>query len=44
MTTKKVPTQRSSHRSCSKTGVLKNFTKITGENLCQSRVFNKVAN
>ena len=35
---------RSSHRRCSiKNGVLKNFAKLTGKHLCQSLVFNKVA-
>ena len=35
---------RSSHRRCSvKIGVLRNFTKFTGKDLCQSLFFNKVA-
>ena len=35
---------RSSHQRCSiKTGVLRNFAKFTGKNLCQNLVFNKVA-
>ena len=35
---------RSSHRNCSvRNGVLKNLTKFTEENLCQSVFFNKVA-
>ena len=34
---------RSSHQRCSmKKGILKNFTKFTGEHLCQSFFFNKV--
>ena len=34
---------RSRHRRCSvKKGVLRNFEKFTGENLCQSLFFNKV--
>ena len=37
-------TVRSSHRRCSvKKGVLGNFAKFTGEHLCQSLFFNKVA-
>ena len=37
-------TNRSSHHSCSmKKGVLRNFTKFTGNHLCQSLFFNKVA-
>ena len=35
---------RSSHRRCSiKKGVLENFAKFAGKNLCQSLFFNKVA-
>ena len=35
---------RSSHRRCSvRKGVLRNFTKSTGKQLCQSLFFNKVA-
>ena len=35
---------RSSHQRCSmKKGVLRNFTKFTGKQLCQSLFFNKVA-
>ena len=35
---------RSSHRRCSiKKGVLKNFTKFTGNHMCQNLFFNKVA-
>ena len=35
---------RSSHQRCSmKKGVLKNFTKFTGNHLCQSLFLNKVA-
>ena len=35
---------RSRHRRCSvRKGVLKNFAKFTGKNLCQSLFFNKVA-
>ena len=35
---------RSSHRRCSVTkGVLRNFAKFPGEDLCQSLFFNKVA-
>ena len=35
---------RSSHRRCSiKTGVLKNFAKLTGKHLCQSLFFDKGA-
>ena len=35
---------RSSHQGCSiKKGVLKNFAKFTGKQLCQSLFFNKVA-
>ena len=35
---------RSSHQRCSvKKGVLKNFIKFTGEDLCQSLFFNKIA-
>ena len=35
---------RSSHRRCSvRKGVLRNFAKFTGKNLCQSLFFNKVA-
>ena len=35
---------RSSHRRCStRKGVLTNFTKFTGKDLCQSLFFNKVA-
>ena len=35
---------RSSHQSCSmKKGVLRNFAKFTGNHLCQSLFFNKVA-
>ena len=35
---------RSSHQRCSiEKGVLRNFTKFTGERLCQSLFFNKVA-
>ena len=35
---------RSSHRRCSvKKGVLRNFAKFTGKDLCQSLFFNKVA-
>ena len=35
---------RSSHQRCSiKKGILRNFTKFTGERLCQSLFFNKVA-
>ena len=34
---------RSSHRRCFvKKGVLKNFTKLTGNSLCQSLFFNKL--
>ena len=37
-------TVTSSHRRCSvKKGVLRNFAKFTGKNLCQSLFFNKVA-
>ena len=36
-------TSRSSHRSCSvKKGVLRNFAKFRGKQLCQSLFFNKV--
>ena len=35
---------RSSHRRCSvKNGVLRNFAKFTGKDLCQSPFYNKVA-
>ena len=35
---------RNNHRGCSvKKGVLRNFTKFTGKQLCQSLFFNKVA-
>ena len=35
---------RSSHQRCSmKKGVLRNFTKFTRKNMCQSLFFNKVA-
>ena len=35
---------RSSHRMCSvKEGILRNFANFTGEHLCQSLFFNKVA-
>ena len=35
---------RSSHQRCSvKKGVLRNFAKFTGKDLCQSHFFNKVA-
>ena len=35
---------RSSHERCSrKKGVLRNFPKLTGQHLCQSLFFNKVA-
>ena len=35
---------RSSHQRCSmKKGVLRDFTKFTGKDLCQSLFFNKVA-
>ena len=37
-------TCRSSHRRCSvRKGVLRNFTKFTGKQLCQNLFFNKVA-
>ena len=35
---------RSNHRRCSiRKGVLRNFSKFTGKQLCQSLYFNKVA-
>ena len=35
---------KSSHQRCSiRKGVLRNFTKFTGKQLCQSLFFNKVA-
>ena len=35
---------RSSHQRCSvRKGVLRNFAKFTGKDLCQSHFFNKVA-
>ena len=35
---------RNSHQRCSvKTGVVRDFTKFTGKQLCQSIFFNKVA-
>ena len=38
------PQNRSSHQSCSVwKGVLRKFTKFTGEHLCQSLFFNKAA-
>ena len=41
----KILTQnRSSHQMCSiKKGVLRNLTKFTGNQMCQSLFFNKVA-
>ena len=37
-------TFRNIHRRCSvRKGVIRNFTKFTGEHLCQSLFFNKVA-
>ena len=37
-------TYRSSHQRCSvREGVLRNFAKLTGKQLCQSLIFNKVA-
>ena len=37
-------TNKSSHWRCSvKRGVLRNFAKFTGKNMCQSLLFNKVA-
>ena len=40
----KLRKHRSNHQRCSmQKGVLRDFTKFTGEHLCQSLFFNKVA-